>query len=51
MKDDYWLYIVENALDKPKISKFKNPFDIFKDTIRKEEVLEYRYVIENWKEV
>lgn len=51
MKDDYWLYIVENALEKPEISKFKNPFDIFKDTIRKEEVLEYRYVIENWKEV
>ena len=51
IEDGYWLYIVENALDKPKISKFKNPFDIFKDTIRKEEVLEYRYVIENWKEV
>ena len=51
MKDDYWLYIVENALDKPKITEIKNPFTTFKDTVRKEEVLEYRYIIENWKDV
>ena len=50
IKDDYWLYIVENALDNPKITQFQNPFNIFKDTINKEEVLEYRYVINDWKQ-
>ena len=50
MKEDYWLYIVENALDNPKITRFKNPFDIFSDTITKEEVIEYRYVINDWKQ-
>jgi len=50
MKDDYWLYIVENAMDNPKITAFKNPFEIFKDTIRKEQVIEYRYIIDDWKQ-
>jgi len=50
MKDDYWLYIVENALDNPKITTLKNPFEIFKDTVRKEQVIEYRYIIDDWKQ-
>ena len=50
MNDDYWLYIVENALDNPKITRFKNPYDRFKDTVRKEEVIEYRYIIDDWKQ-
>jgi len=50
MKDDYWLYIVENAMDDPKITTFKNPFEIFKDTVRKEQVIEYRYIIDDWKQ-
>ena len=50
MKNDYWLYIVENALsENPTIHEFQNPFELFKDTVRKEEVIEYRYIIENWK--
>ena len=50
MKDDYWLYIVENALsENPTIHEFKNPFEIFKDSVKKEQVIEYRYIIENWK--
>ena len=50
MKDDYWLYIVENALsENPTIHEFKNPFERFKDSVKKEQVIEYRYIIENWK--
>lgn len=50
MRDDYWLYIVENALDNPKITTFKNPFETFNNTIRKERVIEYRYIIDDWKQ-
>ena len=50
MENDYWLYIVENALsENPTIHEFKNPFDRFKDSVKKERVIEYRYIIENWK--
>jgi len=49
LKDEYWLYIVENALDEPKIYTFQNPYEKFKDKVTTEEVIDVRYVIENWK--
>ncbi len=51
MQDDYWLYIVENALDNPIINPIQNPYEKFKDSIRKEEEIANRYYIDNWKEV
>jgi len=49
--DDYWLYIVENALDDhPKITVFQNMYDTFKDMAKMEEVKDRRYVIEGWKD-
>lgn len=50
MRDSYWLYIVENAVSDPKITTFKNPFKIFEDTVHAERVVDYRYVINDWKE-
>jgi len=49
LKDDYWLYIVENAFDNPIIHAFQNPYEKFKDKVRIEEVIDYRYIIEDWK--
>ena len=49
MGDEYWLYVVENAQTEPKITEIQNPFKKFKDTVKTEESIEYRYVIENWK--
>jgi len=51
MQDDYWLYIVENALDNPIVYSIQNPYEKFKDSIRKEEEIVNRYFIDNWKEV
>ena len=51
MQDDYWLYIVENALDNPIINPIQNPYEKFKDSIRKEEEIANRYYIDNWKDV
>ena len=49
MKDNYWLYIVENATTEPKITKFQNPVKTFGDTVQMEKVLAYRYVVGDWK--
>jgi superfamily II DNA or RNA helicase len=48
--EDYWLYVVEDALGEGKIFPFGNPAEIFKDIIVKEAVVDYQYVISNWKE-
>ena len=49
--DYYWLYVVENALKNPRITLIKNPVKVFRDIAVKVPKIEYRYVIENWKEV
>jgi len=51
MQDDYWLYIIENALDNPKVNSIQNPYEKFKDSVRKEEETSNRYYIDNWKEI
>ena len=51
MEDDYWLYIVENALDNPKVNPIQDPYEKAKDSIRTEEETVKRYYIDNWKEV
>jgi len=47
--DEYWLYVVENTQTKPVITMIQNPYEKFKNTIKTEESIDYRYVIENWK--
>lgn len=47
--DEYWLYVVENTQTQPMITKIQNPYEKFKNTIKTEESIDYRYVIENWK--
>jgi len=49
--DYYWLYVVENALENPSITPIRNPVKVFGDVVVKVPRVEYRYVIENWKEV
>jgi superfamily II DNA or RNA helicase len=48
LQDDYWLYVVENAQSEPKITIIQNPYEKFKDSVKTEESIEYRYVIDNW---
>ncbi len=49
LKDNYWLYVVENALNEPKKNIFtiRNPSERFKEVkiIRQET----RYLISDWK--
>ena len=47
--DEYWLYVIENTQTQPMITKIQNPYEKFKNTIKTEESIDYRYVIENWK--
>lgn len=49
IKDDYWLYVVEDALGEGKISIFRNPVETFRDIVSKEAVVDYRYIIYDWK--
>ncbi|RLG37221.1 MAG: hypothetical protein DRN91_06030 [Candidatus Alkanophagales archaeon] len=49
MGDYYWLYVVECALDDPKITTIQNPVKIFGKVVKKMPVVEYRYIIEDWK--
>lgn len=49
LKDDYWLYVVEHAFVNPTIHTFQNPYEQFKNKVKVEEVIDYRYVIEDWK--
>jgi len=51
MKDMYWLYVVENALTNPKIYPIKNPAEKFEKQVVKVPVIDYKYVIEDWKVV
>jgi superfamily II DNA or RNA helicase len=48
LKDEYWLYIVEDALKEGKIYTFKNPVNLFKDKVRKIPIIDYRYMISDW---
>jgi len=49
--DYYWLYVVENALENPRITPIRNPVKVFGDVVVRVPKVEYRYVIENWKEI
>jgi len=50
MGDIYWLYVVENALTEPRIHTIQNPVERFRDRVKRIPIIDYRYVIENWKE-
>lgn len=49
LKNEYWLYVVEDALGDGKIYTYQNPTERFKDKVRLEPVIDYKYVIEDWK--
>ena len=49
VRDQYWLYVVEDALTTPKIYPVKDPFEAYKDRVKKVPIVDYRYVIEDWK--
>ena len=49
LQGDYWLYVVETAFDNPIIHPFQNPYEQFKNKVKVEQVIDYRYVIEDWK--
>ncbi|MEM2914803.1 MAG: helicase-related protein, partial [Candidatus Bathyarchaeia archaeon] len=50
--NSYWLYVVENALDqdKYKITEICNPFNVFAKFAKKESILQFKILIEGWKE-
>jgi len=49
LQGDYWLYIVEKAFDDPIVHTIQNPYQQFKNKVKIEEIIDYRYVIEDWK--
>jgi len=49
LQNDYWLYIVENSFDSPKIHTIQNPYEKFKNSVRTEEVIDVRYILDDWK--
>lgn len=49
VQKDYWLYVVEDALTNPIITLRQDPFNTFRNNVRKVPVVEYRYIIDDWK--
>jgi hypothetical protein len=49
MRETYWLYVVENALTEPKITCIQDPAERFKNKVKIVRIVDYRYVIEEWK--
>jgi hypothetical protein len=49
IKNDYWLYIVEDALGDGKVWPYQNPVETFKDIVVKEPRIDYRYILYKWK--
>ncbi len=49
IKEAYWLYTVENALDNPIVYPIQNPTVKFKDLVEKIPIIDYRYRIDKWK--
>ena len=50
LKDEYWLYVVEDALGEGMIYTYKNPVKIFKEKVKLIPIIDYRYVIGDWKD-
>ena len=48
--DIYWLYVVENALTEPRIHTIQNPIERFRNKVKRIPIVDYRYLIEDWKE-
>lgn len=51
LKDEYWLYVVEDALGDGRIYTYQNPVERFKDKVKMEPIVDYRYIIEDWKDL
>ena len=49
IKDDYYLYVVENVFGEWSMSIFKNPYEKFSGEIIEKEVSEFRYEIRDWR--
>ena len=49
LKDYYWLYVVENALSKPRITLIQDPANTLKEVVRRVPKIEYQYEIDEWK--
>jgi MoxR-like ATPase len=49
MRKTYWLYVVENALTEPKITCIQDPAEWFKNKVKIVRIVDYRYVVEDWK--
>ena len=48
-KEQYWLYVVEDSLGAPKIHTIQNPFEKYKNIVRKVETTDFTYFIDDWK--
>jgi superfamily II DNA or RNA helicase len=49
MRALYWLYVVEDATTSPKIYTIENPAEKFRERVKKVQITDYRYIIEDWK--
>lgn len=47
LKDEYWLYVVENAASEPVLYTLQNPAERLKP---EEEISIVRYIVKNWKD-
>jgi len=48
LRDEYWLYIVENAASQPTLHRIRNPATVLRPEERVEVV---RYIVRDWKHV
>lgn len=49
MSEYYWLYVVKNALTKPEVVPIQDPVRKFAQKVRKQPVIDYKYVIDDWE--
>ena len=49
LQDDYWLYVVEDVFENPRIATIQNPAHKYQDHIEKIPTKQFRWVIHDWK--
>ncbi len=47
--DDYWLYVVEDVFDAPRITPIPNPAEKFRGFIEKIPAKQFRWIVHDWR--
>ena len=49
LQDEYWLYVVEDVFEDPRITRIQNPAERYRDSIEKIPTKQFRLIVHDWK--